>query len=247
MSFSPNILSRIPRPYLLCGGALLLVLALFLGVKFLLWSMTEGEAGGSSASGLTPRNISTQVGGAGNPEYNQMIDELNRAVAELAREGLDSFVATPVGTPAKKAQPSIASTTPSAPAQPGLPAQPAQPASPAKTPELIMSPQPMAKPVSGPRTEPPPPVRVQDDQMLSALLNDLKTAGQVKKELGTFASAPGFGSGGAWGPAARPHPVRHYGIGRQQRGAGPHHGQSGRGASGKGPDSSAPLNCKGRV
>jgi hypothetical protein len=51
----------------------------------------------SSAAALAPRGVDATVGGPGSPEYNRMIDALNEAGAQEARESGDSFVATPTG------------------------------------------------------------------------------------------------------------------------------------------------------
>jgi hypothetical protein len=169
---------RIPRAYLLLLGFILLLALIALGVRLAAAGLTAGQDGSSSARSLTPRNVDIQPGGAGHPEYNQMLEELNRAGAEMALISGESFVAAPVVTGGKRGD-RTGKTEPAARnAAPGI--------------KAAMTPQPLAKPpdrpAAAPGTGPGPAGREPgDDGALTALLNDLRAAGQTQPELGAFA------------------------------------------------------------
>jgi hypothetical protein len=87
---------RIPRRFWLALLAALVLAFIIICVKALL-NGYEAADPESSAAALSPRGVDATVGGPGSPEYNRMIDELNEAGAEEARERGESFVATPTG------------------------------------------------------------------------------------------------------------------------------------------------------
>jgi hypothetical protein len=146
----------IARAHLLVAGLVVFLALAALGARLLLRAQAEG-AGPSSADGLTPRRVEGRVGGPANPGYNQMVEELNRAGAELARESGRSFVATPVGS----GEPPRA-VPPRAPAQAAV--QPQVPA---------LAPQPQARPAI-PKDDLRP---ARADDGLGAILADLRALG----------------------------------------------------------------------
>ncbi|MDR2300960.1 MAG: hypothetical protein LBF38_02815, partial [Deltaproteobacteria bacterium] len=86
----------LPRAWILALGAMVVVFILYLIVKvFFLGQSQESDL--SKADNLTPRNVEGSMGGPGTPEYNGLIEELNRSSAQKAREKGESFVDTPIG------------------------------------------------------------------------------------------------------------------------------------------------------
>jgi hypothetical protein len=120
------VVGSIPRKYgLILGVGFGATLVAAIGFLF-----GPGEqAAKSAAAGLTPRKVDSTVGGPGSPQYNQMIDELNRAGASLAREKGESFVDTPIGE--QKLPPAASPKEATAPVQ--------------RPQRLQMAPQPLAK------------------------------------------------------------------------------------------------------
>ena len=99
-----------PRKFMIALLAGFLAFALALLLKSCLFPSGAPDPK-SSAAALTPRGVDETVGGSGSEEYNQMIEELNRAGAQTARESGESFVDIPTGAkteakPKEEAKPS---------------------------------------------------------------------------------------------------------------------------------------------
>jgi type IV secretory pathway VirB10-like protein len=151
----------IARKYLLAVLMLASVAFCLIGLKLFFWSEVEGDID-SSADGLTPRNVQGQVGGEGSAEYNQMIEELNRAGAALALETGESFVATPVGSPKTIAPKTQESPKTSINKDKDI-----------KPPQ--MAPQPLQQNIQGPYNPPLPAVPAGPDPAIEAIVGDLKS------------------------------------------------------------------------
>ncbi|MDR1546038.1 MAG: DotG/IcmE/VirB10 family protein [Deltaproteobacteria bacterium] len=152
-----------PKRFKLALGAALALAALVAGARWLLFSASD-EPVASSAQGLSTRNLAASAGGRGTPEYNQMIDELNRAGADRALELGESYAAVPVGV--EPAQTPPATPTARAP-------RPAAPA--ADRPPLVEQPQ--SRPDAPARRTAKPPAEARaaaDDGLRLALLADLR-------------------------------------------------------------------------
>jgi type IV secretory pathway VirB10-like protein len=170
---------------MLAGLAVGLIVAGYLGVRFFVLARGQGNEL-SSAAGLTPRNVEGTAGGPGTPEYNALIEELNRSGARAAREKGQSFVDTPVG---EKIPAQWETQTKDGPAREER-----------KESSVPMAPQPMAKEVSPPKKPERDPAR--DSGLVQAMVGDLRGLGP--KDPGAFVISLNRDNGLPVGPRQSP-------------------------------------------
>ncbi|MDR2386800.1 MAG: hypothetical protein LBE80_04340 [Deltaproteobacteria bacterium] len=152
----------LPRAWILALGVMVVVFILYLSFKFIFLGQSQ-ESDLSKADNLTPRNVEGSMGGPGTPEYNGLIEELNRSSAQKAREKGESFVDTPIGQRIE-----VKKETELRKEREGS--------------QITLAPQPMAKePVSSKRTQ---SQSAQNSNLVEAMVGDLK--GLSPNEPGAF-------------------------------------------------------------